>query len=1016
MFRIILFVVCFSLVSPGFAEVKNLLSELSDVKIELSEFVSLYSQAKYKKITELEDDIISQIEGSEKSEKAKYYNFLGYCFQQTDNPDKSEKYYSKSIEESQSIDSYLFNSYYNLGISQLKLDKIRDAEDTYKKFSKMDSDHPLYIIGYSNLLRKNEKFDEAEKFVLEKYSSNPNLDDSDKALILDQLGGIYKELRLENKARSFHLESFYVLSFSEMEGLEEQLIFNLKNIGDLYFSIKEYDAAYRVYESALSKASEVEIIKDVDQLFRLREQHLITEIFLGNFLQGIFKLSALIGEESDFYGDYHENIASLYLIESDLYLKIDNEEEALSALSKAENILNLYSFETEALLKIYTRKAQFFSNDNKPTESLEYLNKGLDLLLEKYKNPAIQGEIEYKIADQLIKLKELDMAMEHLESAKKIISIELGDHHPSYYLVQIEKADIFFSKSDTLNAIEFYKNGLKGMLECYYECSPAFSEQQKIIYLEEIKPAFYKLLNILSDKNEEASNLINDVFSLHISMDNLLFERDFDYYIDLWSSTTDDKISQSLIRWLDNLDRLKNYYLNPYPFKESQLKTINEIKNQINEDEGLMSKRSVAFREARKYELKTWNAVSENLEKNQIAIDVTRLPNYLIEKDQLDYKDPHYAFFIIKPGARSEVHFNTHAIDIETKYLSYMRNTFEHSIPDYYSYETYWLPIEEYTNGAEIVYFSAEGAYCLFNLNALQNPEDSSFVLDKVDIRYVNSTWDVSNFNPGKRGPSPYVYLLGEPNYDLDRKEIAVSNPDEVKIQYDPASTEFQKDEISENVNWNEFQFEKRGKRDELLKTDSLYKASKIDAKMFSGGEVNEETIQSLDDVRSMHFTASAYFLENKYSDGTHNSGFIEHPLNRSGLVLSGAFDYLSKEETFDYASNEDGLLTGIEISRLNLENSQLIFLSATNGNLGIIKNWESVKIMQQAFEKADAKSIIMTLWNMNPDKEVEMTAYFYENLLSDQTVHDAFRGAQMKMREKYQHPSFWGSLVYIGE
>jgi CHAT domain-containing protein len=101
------------------------------------------------------------------------------------------------------------------------------------------------------------------------------------------------------------------------------------------------------------------------------------------------------------------------------------------------------------------------------------------------------------------------------------------------------------------------------------------------------------------------------------------------------------------------------------------------------------------------------------------------------------------------------------------------------------------------------------------------------------------------------------------------------------------------------------------------------------------------------------------------------------------------------------------------EVSLMNLQNTQLVVLSACETGLGDIKGSEGVYGLQRAFRIAGAKKMIMSLWQV-PDKETdEFMTSFYNELIKTKEIRKSFTSAQKLMRAKYD-PYFWGAFVLI--
>lgn len=136
-----------------------------------------------------------------------------------------------------------------------------------------------------------------------------------------------------------------------------------------------------------------------------------------------------------------------------------------------------------------------------------------------------------------------------------------------------------------------------------------------------------------------------------------------------------------------------------------------------------------------------------------------------------------------------------------------------------------------------------------------------------------------------------------------------------------------------------------------------------------------------------------------------------ENPLLRSGIILAGANRVWSGKPPF--LNIEDGILTSMEISNLDLSNTKLVVMSACESALGDIKGNEGVFGLQRAFKMAGVKYTISSLWRI-PDKETaEFMTNFYSNLAQKQDIETAFNNTQKTMRNKYS-PYYWAAFVLV--
>lgn len=129
----------------------------------------------------------------------------------------------------------------------------------------------------------------------------------------------------------------------------------------------------------------------------------------------------------------------------------------------------------------------------------------------------------------------------------------------------------------------------------------------------------------------------------------------------------------------------------------------------------------------------------------------------------------------------------------------------------------------------------------------------------------------------------------------------------------------------------------------------------------------------------------------------------------RSGLVLSKANNGLEEQISW----NEDGLLTAQEIINLNLNDVELVVLSACETGLGDIKGSEGVYGLQRAFKMAGVDQIIFSLWQVPDEETSEFMITFYTHLVQYKNIKTAFYETRKIMSAKYD-PYYWAAFVLI--
>jgi CHAT domain-containing protein len=178
--------------------------------------------------------------------------------------------------------------------------------------------------------------------------------------------------------------------------------------------------------------------------------------------------------------------------------------------------------------------------------------------------------------------------------------------------------------------------------------------------------------------------------------------------------------------------------------------------------------------------------------------------------------------------------------------------------------------------------------------------------------------------------------------------------------------------------------------------------------------EATEENIKALQKPTILHIATHGFFINKIPSSKVttmqeaEDRSLLENPFLRSGLLLAGCQN--------PQLGEEDGILSAEEAMNLNLEGTELVILSACETGLGDIQNGEGVYGLQRAFRQAGAKTLIMSLWKVSDEATQLLMVTFYENLLAGKSKREAFKMAQLKLKEKYNEPFYWGAFVMVGE
>ena len=137
----------------------------------------------------------------------------------------------------------------------------------------------------------------------------------------------------------------------------------------------------------------------------------------------------------------------------------------------------------------------------------------------------------------------------------------------------------------------------------------------------------------------------------------------------------------------------------------------------------------------------------------------------------------------------------------------------------------------------------------------------------------------------------------------------------------------------------------------------------------------------------------------------------FDSAFKKDGLLFSGAAHSIRKETLPD--DMNDQLLYSEEIGRMDLRGADLVVLSACNTARGE-DSFDGVLGLQRAFKRSGAKTIVMTLWNINDLATTVFMSVFYRALFAGKTKYEAFKSAQKQVRDIYEDPYYWAPFIML--
>lgn len=160
--------------------------------------------------------------------------------------------------------------------------------------------------------------------------------------------------------------------------------------------------------------------------------------------------------------------------------------------------------------------------------------------------------------------------------------------------------------------------------------------------------------------------------------------------------------------------------------------------------------------------------------------------------------------------------------------------------------------------------------------------------------------------------------------------------------------------------------------------------------------------------------------VETAFTADTERQLSVGHdPMLLSGLAMAGANPRVG-------AADDDGILTALEASYLDLDGVDLVILSACETARGIAQSGEGVQGLVSAFQMAGARGVIATLWRVDDEGTRRLMGDLYERMLrrsGGRAPAEALREAAIALRDwkdssgraRFAAPRYWAAFAAYG-
>ncbi len=764
--------------------------------------------------------------------------------------------------------------------------------------------------------------------------------------------------------------------------------FSLNNKAILYTHLGQYDEAQQLIDEAISIVEKANS-KDKMPLAILQNNKGYIYQTLGRFTQAettYKKALEIAGDES---GEKKPNYQRMMTNLALLYQETNRFDEADKIFQKAikikKNRLGTKSPDYAHLLNL---AAANFMQMNKLDKVEDYLKDAMKIYEGKFTkvNPAYAKAqsnlgVFYRIKGDLKK------SEDNLKEALATRLVVLGDNHPKTLQSKEELAILFWQKNEVVEAAKLYREVLNQQDEFIQKYFPPMSEAEKEKYWTRLRPTYQRFFAFATTFAKQDPQLLVDMYNYHTVTKGILVSSTNRIKKTILASK-DAKLIADYNEWIAKKELLSGLYeLSKEELLEQKI-DIKAIENEANTLEKSLSTKSDAFNKGFKEDFADFAKITNALAPDEAAVEIINF--YKFDK-QLTDSSYYAALIAVKGNKTPQLVLMTNGKSMETDDFAYYKNAIRSKKDNQFAYKAYWESIEKALAGKKKIYTSLDGVYHQVNMNTLLKPS-GKYVIEDQNLVLVTNTRDIPMIKKRekltKANKTKTAVLIGNPNYGTTG---AISPLPGTKKEVE-------------------------GIKPLLVGYKTV---------ILMGNEASETKFKEIDDKTHptiLHIATHGFFLDDvKETDGKvfgiEATKAKENPLLRAGLmfagseaVVGGLADQKALKET------ENGVLTAYEVMNMNLEDTELTIISACETGNGTVVAGEGVYGLQRAFQVAGTDALVMSLWKVSDEGTQELMRNFYQALVANGGNRStAFKQAQLKLKEKYKSPYFWGAFVMVG-
>lgn len=690
--------------------------------------------------------------------------------------------------------------------------------------------------------------------------------------------------------------------------------------------------------------------------------------------------------------DVATSISKLAIVK--FYEGDDDPKEIENLLFEAKNIIGKrFSTNSPLYADLLKDLARFFISENKLEDALSFLEQSEEIWINKAgrRNNIKAADIHILRGDIFYKQKRWSEAESEYKDSQKLNEKFFNDQHPEYVKATSRMSKVYYMDGNQRKAKSYIEEVMENYNRFIKDYFPALSEREKTKYWNTIKQDYDYFNTMALAMNDRYPEMIETVYNNALKTKGLLLSSSIKMRERILNSN-DSTLKAQYFNWLDKKEMLSNAISMSKEQLNSEGINLNQLAKDVELMEKSLSQKSELFSEGIIQQEYTWEQIKNTLQPNEVAIEMVRFRYF----DHFMTDSVVYLMLILKnkESSKPEYVVMENGNDMESKFFNNYRNAIKYRVEDRFSYKNFWEPIEKAIGSNKTIYLSPDGVYNQINLEAIPI-ENNKYLLDESNIILVSNTKDLYlKKNDDKVEGTKTALLFGDPKFYL-------ASRDKYTSEFRSGATQ-----ISDLP----------GTQKEINALKVLFDKYDWKTTDYMDEKAAEGKVKETKSPKVFHIATHGFFTEKedrKPESTFENNQMSQNPLLNTGLMLTGAGDLLAKTR-YNY-NIEPGILTAYEAMNLNLDQTDLVVLSACETGLGEVHGGEGVFGLQRSFLVAGAKTLVMSLFKVSDEATQKLMVTFYENWLETGDKRQAFIDAKKEIRNEYKDPIYWGAFVMIG-